>query len=55
MNEGLKPCPFCGNTVIDGLWNDDNEYQVGCFECNISTTGQTVDEAEETWNKRRGE
>ena len=52
MEEDFKPCPFCGDTDIGGYWNDDNEYEIGCYVCNIKATGQTISEAEKTWNKR---
>ena len=52
--EELKQCPFCGNTDICGFWNDDNEYEVGCHDCCIRVSGQTIAEAEESWNKRTG-
>ena len=53
--DDLKACPFCGDKDINGYWNDDNEFEVGCSSCNIKATGQTITEAEKAWNNRIGE
>ena len=54
----LKPCPFCkdgeaGVSVEVALFNEPDEYAVGCTTCFVKTKSfRTKEEAIAAWNKR---
>lgn len=52
----LKPCPFCGGKADTGHHKsrnkDDEYYLVMCVHCFARTVGETIEEAEDTWNTR---
>ena len=53
----LKPCPFCGGTVVM-RWNFRYEtYEINCKGCNGTYTHWfgCADEAENAWNRRVGD
>ena len=61
MTEELKPCPFCGNTDIEGPIGRKIKYDVDAIvECqcgaSISYNGSSIykvmEETKEKWNRR---
>lgn len=56
---GLKPCPFCGSSIIffeevhDDIY-DVNSFEIDCGGCQIafSCGDSTKEEIAELWNRR---
>ena len=49
--EGLKPCPICGATIVRYFYNDDNVASVGCQNCGFETRDHRTEEAAaREWN-----
>ena len=48
----LKPCPFCGGRKLS-VHGWSNQYWVECYSCETEgPSGETQDEAIESWNRR---
>lgn len=58
MNEGLKPCPFCGgkakiHKILIDFCYKEFAYSVFCEECQSQTRySNTKSKAKEEWNRR---
>lgn len=51
----IESCPFCGNDEVVIDENEDNEYFIGCPECQASgPITEVVMDAISYWNDRRG-
>jgi len=54
MSEENKPCPLCGEKVIEGYNEDEMKYTFECYPCGLILTGDCeVKETEKIWNKRQ--
>jgi Lar family restriction alleviation protein len=56
MNEGLRPCPFCGSKNIEfydrGGLKDSGRFEVECNFCGARVNGPSREIAEGVWNCR---
>lgn len=53
----LKPCPFCGDKVIniyayDGCQRDCSIYKIVCNRCGAQVQHRKVMEVIKAWNRR---
>lgn len=54
----LKPCPFCGNTMVAVARSFVGIYMIKCFKCGAITSFQGKEEkdtASDAWNTRAKE
>ena len=57
FKHGIKPCPFCGQTVDPPIYLDlyanNNPWSIGCNECNFSIDDETEEKVILRWNTRK--
>lgn len=61
MDEGIKPCPFCGGDKILLTRRPCNDkydmYLCTCFQCgcSLSVLAETREKVVDIWNQRAGD